>query len=250
MKRLTGKTALVTGASKGIGAGIARSLAQEGALVIVNYASSKEAADRVVSDILRDGGQAFAIQGNVAAAEDVKALFKQVKEISGSVDVVVNNAGVFQFEPVEDVTEDEFHREYDTNVLGTILVIQESLHYFPPGGGSIINISSIASENPVPGSVLYASTKAAIDSLTLALAKELAPRHIRVNMVAPGHTETEGTHRIGLVGSEQAEALAASTPIGSRLGQPEDIAPAVVFLASDDAAWLTGERINASGGIR
>ncbi|MBO7743643.1 glucose 1-dehydrogenase [Paenibacillus sp. MWE-103] len=250
MKRLTGKTALVTGASKGIGAGIAKSLAKEGAFVIVNYSSSKEAADEVVSDIQQDGGKAIALQGNVAVAQDVKALFMKVKEISGSVDVLVNNAGVFQFEPVEEVTEAEFHRQFNTNVLGTILVIQESLNFFSREGGSIINISSIASKNPVPGSVLYASTKAAIDSLTLALAKELAPRNIRVNMVAPGHTETEGTHRIGLVGSDHAEALAASTPIGSRLGQPEDIAPAVVFLASDDAAWLTGERINASGGIR
>jgi 3-oxoacyl-[acyl-carrier protein] reductase len=166
------------------------------------------------------------------------------------VDVLVNNAGVYQFEPFAAITEKEFHREFDTNVLGPILAIQEALKHFPASGGSIINISSIASENPVPNSSLYAATKGAIDTLTMALAKELGPRNIRVNAVAPGHTATEGARRIGLVGSEQAQQIVSATPLGGRFGQPEDIAPVVVFLASDDAAWLTGERISASGGVR
>ncbi|MBB3125490.1 3-oxoacyl-[acyl-carrier protein] reductase [Paenibacillus rhizosphaerae] len=249
MKKLTGKTAIVTGASKGIGAGIAKALAGAGAAVIVNYSTSKEAADRLVGDIRSDGGQAVAIEGNVALATDVRRMFAKAKEAFGSVDILVNNAGVYRFEPIEDVTEVEFHREINTNVLGTILAIQEALKYFPAEGGSIINIGSIASENPVPDSVLYASTKGAVDTLTLALANELGHRNIRVNTVSPGHTETDGTHQIGLVGSERADQLASETPLGGRLGQPDDIAPTVVFLASDDAKWLTGERIHASGGI-
>jgi len=191
-----------------------------------------------------------AIKADVSKAADVKRMFEETKKVFGSVDVLVNNAGVFQFEPFEAITEKEFHREFDTNVLGPILAIQEALKHFPARGGSIINISSIASENPVPNSSLYSATKGAIDTLTMALAKELGPRKIRVNAVAPGHTETEGTRRIGLVGSEQAQQMVSATPLGGRFGQPEDIAPVVVFLASDDAAWLTGERISASGGAR
>lgn len=246
--KLTGKVAVVTGASKGIGAAIAKGLAAEGASVIVNYASSKEGADRVVSAITAAGGKALAVQGNVASAADVKQLFAEAGKAFGRVDVVVNNAGIFKFDPVEAITEEEFLREYQTNVLGPILTTQEALKYFPESGGSIINISSIVSTNPGPNSSLYASTKGALDTLTKAHAKELAPRNIRVNIVAPGPTETEGAHRVGLIGSDLEKALVASTPLG-RLGQPADIAAAVVFLASDAAAWITGDRLTASGGL-
>jgi 3-oxoacyl-[acyl-carrier protein] reductase len=250
MSKLTGKVAIVTGASKGIGAALAKGLAAAGAAVAVNYAADKAGAERTVSEITSHNGKAIAIQADVSKAADVKRMFEQTKNVFGSVDVLVNNAGVFQFEPFEAITEKEFHREFDTNVLGPILALQEALKHFPASGGSIINISSIASANPVPNSSLYSATNGAIDTLTMALAKELGPRNIRVNAVAPGHTETEGTRRIGLVGSEQAQQLVSATPLGGRFGQPEDIAPVVVFLASDDAAWLTGERISASGGVR
>jgi len=249
MNTLTGKVAIVTGASKGIGAAVARGLAAAGAAVAVNYSSSREGADRTVAEITSTGGQAIAIQGDVAQAADVKRLFEETEKALGAPSVLVNNAGVFQFAPVEAITEQEFHREFNTNVLGPILAIQEAVQHFPASGGSIINISSIASENPVPHLSLYSATKGAIDTLTKALAKELGPRNIRVNTVAPGHTDTEGTRRMGLVGSEQAQQLVAETPLGGRFGRPEDIAPVVVFLASDEAAWLTGERISASGGV-
>lgn len=249
MNDLTGKVAIVTGASKGIGAAIAKALAAAGAAVTVNYASSKSGADRTVAEIVRDGGKAIAIQGDVGSSADVKRMFKETQAAFGAPSVLVNNAATFEFEPFENVTEEEFHKEYNTNVLGPILTIQEAIKYFPQTGGSVINISSISSKNPVPTAVLYSSTKGAIDALSAGLAKELGPRNIRVNIVAPGGTETEGTERIGLVGSEQQRIMAAATPLG-RFGKPEDIAPAVVFLASDDSAWLTGERINASGGLR
>jgi 3-oxoacyl-[acyl-carrier protein] reductase len=249
MNKLTGKVAIVTGASKGIGVAVARGLAAAGAAVAVNYSSSREGADHTVAEITSTGGKAMAIQGDVAQAADVKRLFEETEKALGAPSVLVNNAGVFQFAPVEAITEQEFHRHFDTNVLGPILTIQEAVKHFPASGGSIINISSIASENPVPHLSLYSATKGAIDTLTKALAKELGPRNIRVNTVAPGHTDTEGTRRMGLVGSEQAQQLVAETPLGGRFGQPEDIAPVVVFLASDEAAWLTGERISASGGV-
>lgn len=250
MGKLAGKVAIVTGASKGIGAGIAKSLAVEGAAVAVIYATSKEGADRVVAEITANGGKAIAIQGDMSKAADVQRLFEETNRALGAPSILVNNAGVFKFEPVEEITEEEFHREYNTNVLGTILATQQALKFFPSKGGSIVNISSIASQNPVPSSVLYSSTKAAVDTLSLALAKELGPRNIRVNVVAPGHTETEGLHSLGLIGSEHGKKLVADTPLGSRFGQPDkDIAPVVVFLASDEASWLTGERIHASGGI-
>jgi 3-oxoacyl-[acyl-carrier protein] reductase len=249
MNCLIGKVAIVTGASKGIGAAIAKRLAAAGAAVAVNYASDKEGADRAVAEIAAKGGKAVAIQADMAKAADVRRLFEETKRTLGQPNVLVNNAGTFKFEPVQDITEAEFHRHFDTNVLGPLLAIQEALNYFPSEGGSIVNISSIASESPVPSSSLYAATKGALDTLTLALARELGPRNIRVNTVAPGYTDTEGNQRIGFVDSAEGQALAAATPLGGRFGRPEEIAPAVAFLASDDAAWLTGERINASGGV-
>jgi 3-oxoacyl-[acyl-carrier protein] reductase len=249
MNTLTGKVAIVTGASKGIGAAIAKALAAAGAAVAVNYASDKTGAERAVSEIIAKGGKAVAVRADMSNAVEVKRLFEETKKTLGSPSVLVNNAGTFKFGPVEEITETEFHRHFNINVLGPMLSIQQAVNYFPAEGGSIINISSIASQSPVPNSSLYSATKAAVDALTLALAKELGPRNIRVNAVAPGYTDTEGNQRIGFVGSAEAEALIAATPLGGRWGRPEDIAPAVVFLASDDAAWLTGERINASGGV-
>jgi 3-oxoacyl-[acyl-carrier protein] reductase len=249
MNKLTGKVAIVTGASKGIGAAISKALAKEGAAVAVNYSAGREGAERTVTEITREGGKAVAIQGDVSKAADVKRLFEETKKAFGSVDVLVNNAGVFQFDPLEEITEKEFHREFDTNVLGTILATQQALKHFPRTGGSIINLSSIASQNPVPNSSLYSATKGAIDTLTLALAKELGSRNIRVNTVAPGLIDTEGNRKIGFVGSTDGNAIAASIPLGARFGQPEEVAPVVVFLASDDASYLTGERISASGGL-
>ncbi len=248
MSRLTGKVAIVTGASKGIGAGIAKRLGVEGAAVVVNYSSSKEGADRVVAEITGGGGKAIAVQGDVSKADDVRRLFEEAKNVFGAVDVLVNNAGVFEFEPIEEVTEHEFHREFNTNVLGPILTIQQALKHFGPDGGSVINISSIVSENPVPNSLVYSATKSAVDSITRVLSKELGARKIRVNTIAPGGVETEGTHRIGVIGSDFQKQMVAATPLG-RFGQPEDIAQVAVFLASEDSRWVTGERIAASGGL-
>jgi len=249
MNKLTGKVAIVTGASKGIGAAVAKGLAEAGAAVAVNYSAGREGAERTVSEITNSGGKAIAIQADVSRAADVKRMFEETKEALGPVDVLVNNAGVFQFDPLEAITEKEFHREFDINVLGMILVTQEALKYFPRTGGSIINISSITSANPVPNSALYSGTKGAIDSISMALAKELGPRNIRVNIVAPGLVDTEGNRGSGFVGSAAGNAGAAATPLAARFGKPEEIAPVIVFLASDDAAWLTGERISASGGL-
>jgi 3-oxoacyl-[acyl-carrier protein] reductase len=249
MSDLKTKVAIVTGASKGIGAGIARAFGAAGALVVVNYQSSRTDADRVVSEIISRGSEAIAIQGDVSNAADVKRLFKMTIESFGKIDVIVNNAGVYRFEPVEAVTELEFHREFNTNVLGALLIIQEALKYFGPGGGNVINISSIASKNPTPNSVVYSATKSAIDSITVGLSRELAARKIRVNAIAPGGTESEGLAAAGILGSQLEKHVINSTPLG-RLGKPEDIARIAVFLASDDASWLTGERISASGGWR
>jgi 3-oxoacyl-[acyl-carrier protein] reductase len=249
MSKLTGKVAIVTGASKGIGAGIAKGLAAEGAAVVVNYASSREGADKVVAKIAASGGKAIAVQADVSKVADVKRLFEEAKKAFGRLDVLVNNAGVYQFDPVESVTETEFRREFDTNVLGTLLTIQESLKYFGPEGGNIINVSSVASHNPPPSSVVYSATKSAVDSITVTLSRELAARKIRVNAIAPGGTESEGLVALGILGSEFEKQMVGMTPLG-RLGQPDDIAKVAVFLASDDAAWLTGERIAASGGWR
>ena len=249
MSELTGKVAVVTGASKGIGAGIAKSLAAAGAAVVVNYASSKEGADKVVADIKAKGGKAIAVQGDVAKAADVKRLFAETKKAFGAPDVLVNNAGIYEFKPLEGVTEEEFHRQFNTNVLGPILTTQEALKHFKAEGGSVINISSVASTGNVPNSVVYSATKGAVDSIARVLGTELAARKIRVNTIAPGGVETEGVHRAGVIGSDLEKQIVAQTPLG-RLGQPDDIARVAVFLASDNARWLTGERITASGGLR
>jgi 3-oxoacyl-[acyl-carrier protein] reductase len=249
MGKLTGKVAIVTGASKGIGAGIAKGLAAAGASVVVNYSSSKPGADRVVDEIQSQGGKAIAIQGDVSKSADIRRLFEQTRKAFGSLDVLVNNAGVFKFTPLEDVTEEEFHREFNTNVLGTILAIQEAVKYFGTHGGSIINLSSVVATNPPPGSVVYSPTKSAIDSITRVLAKELGPRKIRINSIAPGLTETEGATATDFFASPAANLVVANTPLG-RVGVPDDIAPAAVFLASDDSAWLTGESIRVSGGLQ
>jgi len=247
MSDLKGKVAIVTGASKGIGAGIARSLAAAGAAVVVNYASSKDGAERVVADIKAKGGKAVAVKGDVAKAADVRGLLDETKKAFGALDVLVNNAGVYKFEPLNDITESEFHRQFDTNVLGTILATKEAARHFGPNGGSIINISSTASVDAIPTASVYSATKGAVDTLTRVLAAELGPRKIRVNVIAPGGTETEGLHSAGVIGSDFEKAMVARTALG-RLGQPEDIARVAVFLASDDSAWLTGERIVAAGG--
>jgi len=246
--RLTGKVAIVTGASKGIGAGIAKAYAAQGAAVVVNYASGRDGAERVVAEITAAGGKAIAVHGDVAKADDVRSLFAAAKEAYGALDVLVNNAGVFQFDALEAVTEDEFHREFNINVLGLLLATQEALKHFRAEGGSVINISSVVSTDPVPNSVVYSATKGAVDTITRALAKELGPRKIRVNAIAPGGVETEGVHRMGIIGTDFQKQMIEQTPLG-RFGQPDDIARVAVFLASDDAAWVTGERIAASGGL-
>ncbi|HEY7401955.1 MAG TPA: glucose 1-dehydrogenase [Candidatus Angelobacter sp.] len=249
MSDLKGKVAVVTGASKGIGAGIAKALGAAGAAVVVNYASSKEGAESVVKEITSKGGKAIAIQGNVAKTTDVKRLFEETKKAFGSLDILVNNAGVYQFHPLEEVTEDEFHREFNTNVLGLILATREAVKHFGSKGGSVINVGSTASTITPPNTVVYTATKGAVDAVTRVLAKELGPRKIRVNSINPGGVETEGTHAIGMVGSDFQKQMIAQTPLG-RFGQPEDIAPVAVFLASEAAGWLTGELLSASGGLR
>jgi 3-oxoacyl-[acyl-carrier protein] reductase len=245
---LSGKTAIVTGASKGIGAGIAIGLGAAGAAVVVNYSSDSAGADRVVAEIVARGGRAVSVQGDVSKAADVRRLFSETRKAFESLDILVNNAGVFAFAPLEAVTEGEFHREFNTNVLGPILTIQEALNLFGPKGGSVINISSVSSEHPAPASVVYSASKSAVDSITRALAKELGPKKIRVNTIAPGGVETEGVQRAGFIGSEFQKQMIAATPLG-RFGRPEDIARVAVFLASDDSEWVTGERIAVSGGF-
>jgi 3-oxoacyl-[acyl-carrier protein] reductase len=249
MSELEGKVAIVTGASKGIGAGIAKGLAAAGAAVVVNYASSKEGAERVVAEITGKGGKAIAVQGDVSKAADVQRLFAETQRAFGVPNVLVNNAGIYAFDPIEAVTEDEFHRQFNTNVLAPILTIREALKHFGPDGGSVINVSSVASTSAVPNSVVYSATKGAVDSIARVLGAELGARKIRVNTIAPGGVETEGVHRIGIIGSDFERQMVADTPLG-RLGQPDDIAGVAVFLASDNARWLTGERITASGGLR
>lgn len=249
MAALQGRIALVTGASKGIGAGIARALADAGAAVAVNYAGSRTDAERVVSEIAGIGGRAVAIQADVSKRADVERGFAETIAALGAPDIIVNNAGVFSFQPLEEVVESEFHRQFDVNVLGTILVAQEAVKHFPASGGSIINIGSTASANPEVNSVIYSAGKAAVDTISRALAQELGPRGIRVNTIAPGGVETEGTRANGVVGGDAERRIVAATPLG-RFGQPADIGKVAVFLASDAAGWITGERIVASGGFR
>jgi len=245
---LAGKVAIVTGASKGIGAGIANALSAEGASVVVNYASSREGADRVLAEIADAGGNAIAVQATVSDPEEVKRLLAETKKAFGKLDVLVNNAGVYKFAPLEEITADEFHREFNINVLGTIFATREAIKYFGPNGGSVINLSSIASVG-LPQAAVYSGSKGAIDAITRGLAAELGPRGIRVNAIAPGGTDTEGNQSAGMSGSDFEKTMIAATPLG-RFGKPDDIARVAVFLASDDSAWLTGERLAASGGYR
>ena len=248
-RKLTGKVGIVTGASKGIGAGIAKYLAAEGASVVVNYASSKEGAEQVVNEITKEGGKAIAVQGDVAKKEDVERLFAETKKAFGRLDILVNNAGVYQFAPLEETNEDQFQRQFSINVFGLIQATREALKFFGPEGGSVINIGSTITSVTPPATVVYTATKGAVNAITRVLAKELGPRKIRVNSINPGVVETEGVHAIGILGSDFEQDAVAQTPLG-RIGQPGDIAPAVGFLASPDRAWITGEILQVAGGLR
>ncbi|SFV12521.1 3-oxoacyl-[acyl-carrier protein] reductase [Methylobacterium sp. 174MFSha1.1] len=248
MPKLEGKVAVVTGASKGIGAGIARALAREGAAVVVNYASSRAGADAVVAAITSAGGRAVAVQGDVSKASGAQGLIEAAVAQFGRLDVLVNNSGVYEFAAIEEVTEEHYRRQFDTNVLGVLLTTQAAVKHLGEGG-SIVNISSAITHVHTPAAAVYAGTKGAVNAVSGVLANELAPRKIRVNVVSPGFVVTEGTHTAGVVGSDMEAGLVAQTPLG-RAGQPDDIAGVVAFLASDDARWLTGEVITASGGIR
>jgi 3-oxoacyl-[acyl-carrier protein] reductase len=245
---LKNKVAIVTGASKGIGGGIATALAAEGARVAVNYSSDRQGAERVAQSIVDGGGTAIAVGADVSKRADVARMFREIDTAFGRLDVLVNNAGIFRFGSVEDITDESFYAHYNINVLGAILTVQEAVKRFGPDGGSIINLSSIAGSHPVPGAVLYASTKGAVEALTRGLALELAPRKIRVNAIAPGHTETEGNVAAGTFDGGAGAVLAEKTPLG-RLGRIADITPLAVFLASDESAWITGEVIRAAGGL-
>jgi len=249
MRKLEGKVAVVTGASKGIGASIARHLAAEGAAVVVDYVSSRADAERVVAEITRAGGRAIAVQADVARPADVTRLFAEAAKAFGRVDVLVNNAGVYEFRPLGDITEEHFHKLFDLNVVGLLLASREAVRHFGIEGGSIVNISSIASTLSPADASVYSGTKAAVDAVTRSLAKELGPRNIRVNAVNPGMVETEGVHAAGLDQSDFRKQVEAKTPLG-RIGQPRDVAPTVVFLASEDSGWMTGESLVIAGGLR
>ncbi|MEO6150301.1 MAG: glucose 1-dehydrogenase [Mucilaginibacter sp.] len=249
MKKLANKVAVITGASKGIGAGIAKHLAAAGASVVVNYASAKAGADAVVAEITTAGGKAIAIQGNVSNEVDVARLFDETKKAFGAVDILVNNAGVYKFGAIEEISAEDFHTQFNTNVLGLLLTTQGAVKNFSENGGSIINIGSAVSAITPVGSSIYTATKSAVDSITHVLAKELSGKKIRVNSINPGMVETEGTHTAGFIGSDFEKELVRTTPLG-RLGQPDDIADVAVFLASEDSRWLTGEILLASGGVR
>jgi 3-oxoacyl-[acyl-carrier protein] reductase len=247
-EKLAGKVAVVTGASKGIGAAIAKHLAAEGAAVVVNYSSSKAGADRVVADIKANGGKAIAVQANVAERPEIERLFSETMQAFGRPDILVNNAGVYELAPLEAVTEEHFHKQFNLNVLGLILVSQAAVKRFGPAGGSIINISSLASTAGFANAGVYSATKGAVDAVTRSLATELGPRNIRVNAINPGMVETEGVHAAGIAGSEMQKQVEAQTPLG-RIGQPQDIATAAVFLASSDSGWLTGDTLVIAGGF-
>ena len=247
--KLAGKVAVVTGASKGIGADIARHLAAAGAAVVINYASSKEGADRVVDQISKGGGRAVAVRANVSNKAEVEGLFSAAKKAFGKIDILVNNAGVYEFTPLEEVTEKQFHKHFDVNVLGLILATQEAVKQFDSAGGNIINISSTVTSLTPPNTAIYTATKGAVDAITRTLAKELGPRNIRVNAINPGMVETEGVVAAGFSEGEFRKSVESQTPLG-RIGQPHEIAPVAVFLASSDAAWITGETLRVAGGLR
>ena len=247
--KLAGKVAIVTGASKGIGASIATHLAAEGAAVVVNYSSSKEGADRVVQDITSKGGRAVAVQANLSKPADVEKLFTEAKQAFDRLDILVNNAGIYEFAALEDVTPEHFHKMFDLNVLGLVLASQQAAKYFGANGGSIINISSVVATVAPPTTSVYSATKAAVNAITRSLAQELGARKIRVNSINPGMVETEGVHSSGIAESDFRKQIEMTTPLG-RIGQPQDIAPAAVFLASSDSSWITGESFYISGGLR
>jgi 3-oxoacyl-[acyl-carrier protein] reductase len=248
-KKLDGKVALVTGASKGIGAAIAKELAAEGAAVVVNYSSSKTDGEKVAKEITSLGGKAIAVQANMSKSGDIERLFAESKKAFGRVDILVNNAGIYEFSPLEKVTEEQFHKQFNVNVLGLLLASQAAASQFDGSGGSIINISSVVSTLAIPQSAVYSGTKGAVDAITRSLASELGPRRIRVNAIRPGMVETQGTQSTGITESDMRKQVEAQTPLG-RIGQPQDIAGAAVFLASDDSAWITGETFVISGGYR
>jgi 3-oxoacyl-[acyl-carrier protein] reductase len=248
-KKLAGKVAVVTGASKGIGASIAEHMAAEGASVVVNYSSSKAGADATVKRITEKDGRAVAIQADMSKPEDIRRLFADAKKAFGKIDILVNNAGIYEFAPLEAITPEHFHKQYNLNVLGLLLATQEAVKYFGADGGSIVNISSVVAALAPPNSAVYSGTKAAVNAITRSLAQELGPRKIRVNAINPGLVETEGVHAMGVIGTDFHKGLLAQTPLG-RIGQPQDIAPAAVFLASQDSSWITGETLYISGGHR
>lgn len=249
VSKLQGKVAVVTGASKGIGASIAEHLAASGAAVIVNYSASKTGADAVVKRIADKGGKATAIQADVSQPQDIARLFEQTKQAYGRLDILVNNAGIFEFRPLEAITPEHFHKQFDLNVLGLLLTTQEAVKFMGPAGGSIVNISSIVGPMPVPNASVYSATKAAVDAITVSLSQELGPRKIRVNSINPGMVETEGLHAAGIAESDFRTRTESLTPLG-RIAQPEDIAKAVVFFASEDAGWVTGQTLLLTGGQR
>jgi 3-oxoacyl-[acyl-carrier protein] reductase len=248
-KKLQEQVAVVTGASKGIGAAIAEYLAAAGAAVVVNYASSRAGAEAVVQRIRQAGGKAVAVQADVSKPDDIRRLFAETKKAFGKLDLLVNNAGVYEFAPLEAISAEHFHKHFDLNVLGLLLTTQEAVKHFGPSGGSIVNISSVAATSALPNASVYSGTKAAVDAITRSLAQELGPRKIRVNAVSPGMVETEGLHTAGMAGGDFQRQFEAQAPLG-RIGQPQDIAPAVVFLASPESAWITGENLYVSGGLR
>jgi len=248
-KKLSGKVALVTGASKGIGAAIAKHLAAEGAAVAVNYFSAKTDAEEVVAEISGAGGKAVAVQGNVSKKADIDRVFAETRKALGRVDILVNNAGVYEFSPLEKVTEEQFHKQFNLNVLGLILASKKAAESFDSAGGSIINIGSVAGTNPPPGASVYSATKAAVDAITKSLSKELGAKKIRVNSLNPGMVETEGVQSAGLLGTDFHKQILAQTPLG-RIGQPQDIGKVAAFLASDDAAWISGETLMVAGGAQ
>lgn len=247
--KLSGKVAIVTGASKGIGAAIAKRFAAEGAAVIVNYSSSKSGAENTVREISGKGGKAIAVQADMSRKQDIERLFAEARSVYGSLDILVNNAGIYEFAPLENITEEHFHKQFNLNVLGLILATQAAAKLFGPTGGSIINVSSVASTMGVPNAAVYSGTKGAVDALTRSLAKELGPRKIRVNAINPGMVDTEGVHAAGFAGGDIQKGVEAQTPLG-RIGQPQDISGAAVFLASPDSSWITGETFVIAGGLR